>query len=247
LAKYVQSLQNFKKTVLNFSFKRYFNYGIDFVSISIIGTKMYEIYTYFDSNNNTEVFMSNKLAGKKVAILSTDGFEQSELFKPKKALEDEGAMTQVVSPKSGEIKGWNDGNWGKSIAVDIRLEDAKAEDYNALVLPGGVINPDLLRTNETVLQFIRDFFEQGKPVAAICHASWSLINAEVVEGREMTSYHTVRKDLENAGAKWTDAAVVVDNGLITSRNPNDIPAFCEKLIEEIIEGKHERQSLSAAN
>lgn len=191
--------------------------------------------------------MSNKLEGKKVAILSTNGFEQSELFKPKQALEDEGATTHVVSPETGEIKGWNNGDWGQSINVDVELEDANADDYNALVLPGGVINPDLLRTNESVLQFIRDFFKQHKPVAAICHAPWSLINAGVVENREMTSYHTIRKDLENAGAKWTDQAVVVDNGLITSRNPNDIPAFCKKLIEEIIEGKHEGQSLSVAS
>lgn len=191
--------------------------------------------------------MSNKLEGKKVAILATDGFEQSELFEPKKAVENEGATVHVISLKDGEIKGWNEDDWGKKIAVDVKLEDAKAEDYNALVLPGGLMNPDSLRTDENVLKFVRAFFEQKKPVAAICHAPWTLINAEVVEGREMTSYHTIRKDLENAGAKWTDKEVVVDNGLVTSRNPDDLPAFCDKLIEEIREGKHEKQGLSAAS
>ncbi len=189
--------------------------------------------------------MSNKLEGKKVAILATDGFEQSELFKPKEAVENEGATAHVISLKAGEIKGWDKDDWGKSIKVDVKLEDAEAEDYNALILPGGVINPDQLRTDENVLKFVKAFFEQKKPVAAICHAPWTLINAEVVEGREMTSYHTIRKDLENAGAKWTDSEVVVDNGLVTSRNPDDLPAFCDKLIEEIREGKHDGQGLSA--
>lgn len=185
--------------------------------------------------------MSNKLEGKKVAILATDGFEQSELFEPKKALEEAGAEVTIVSLKSGEIKGWDETDWGKTIAVDLTISEANAEDFDALQLPGGVMNPDKLRTDETVLKFVKAFFDAGKPVAAICHAPWTLINAEVVKGREMTSYPTLRKDLENAGAKWTDKEVVVDNGLITSRNPNDIPAFNKKLIEEIAEGNHDRQ------
>ena len=185
--------------------------------------------------------MSNKLEGKKVAILATNGFEQSELFEPKKALEDAGATAHVVSLESGEIKGWDKDNWGKTIKVDVEIKNAKANDYNALVLPGGVMNPDKLRTDENVLEFVKAFFDAGKPVAAICHGPWTLINAGVVEGREMTSYHAIRKDLENAGVKWTDKEVVVDSGLVTSRKPDDLPAFNKKMIEEIAEGKHEKQ------
>jgi len=185
--------------------------------------------------------MNNKLEGKKVAILATDGFEQSELFEPKKALEEAGATVSIVSLKSGEIKGWDEDDWGKTIKVDLTVDEAKADDFDALQLPGGVMNPDKLRTEESVINFIKAFFEAGKPVAAICHAPWTLINAGVVKGREMTSYHTIRKDLENAGAKWTDEEVVVDNGLVTSRKPEDIPAFNRKMIEEIAEGKHRKQ------
>lgn len=185
--------------------------------------------------------MNKKLEGKKVAILATDGFEQSELFEPKKALEEAGAEVSVVSLKSGEIKAWNEDDWGKTIAVDLTVDQANAEDFDALQLPGGVMNPDKLRTDENVLKFVKAFFEAGKPVAAICHAPWTLINAGVVEGKEMTSYHTVRKDLENAGAKWIDQEVVTDNGLVTSRKPDDIPAFNQKMIEEIAEGEHRRQ------
>ena len=185
--------------------------------------------------------MNNQLQGKKVAILATDGFEQSELFKPKQALEDAGAKVSIVSLKAGEIKGWNENNWGDKVAVDLTIEQAKAEDFDALQLPGGVMNPDKLRVNEKAVAFVKAFFEAGKPVAAICHAAWTLINAEVVEGREMTSYPPLQKDLENAGAKWVDKEVVVDNGLITSRNPNDIPAFNKKMIEEFAEGKHDKQ------
>lgn len=184
---------------------------------------------------------NKKLEGKKVAILATNGFEQSELFEPKKALEEAGAEVSVVSIESGEIKGWDTDDWGKSISVDLTVDEAKPEDFDALQLPGGVINPDQLRTNEKVLSFVKAFFEAGKPVAAICHAPWTLINAEVVKGREMTSYHTIRKDLENAGANWRDQEVVTDQGLVTSRNPDDIPAFNKKMIEEIAEGKHRKQ------
>ena len=188
---------------------------------------------------------TNKLEGKKVAILATNGFEQSELFEPKKALEEAGAEVSVVSLETGEIKGWDTDDWGKSISVDLTVDEANADDFDALQLPGGVINPDQLRTNEKVLSFVKAFFEAGKPVAAICHAPWTLINAEVVKGREMTSYHTIRKDLENAGAKWKDEEVVVDYGLVTSRNPDDIPAFNRKMIEEIAEGKHRKQMTAA--
>lgn len=185
--------------------------------------------------------MNNQLEGKKVAILATDGFEQSELFEPKQALEDAGAKVSVVSLESGEIKGWNEDNWGDKIAVDLTVEEAKAEDFDALQLPGGVMNPDKLRVNEKAVAFVKSFFAMGKPVAAICHAAWTLINAEVVEGREMTSYPPLKKDLENAGAKWVDKEVVVDNGLITSRNPDDLPAFNKKMIEEFAEGRHDKQ------
>lgn len=206
-----------------------------------IETKHNEIFARLHFKKNKGKYMSNKLEGKKVAILATDGFEQSELFEPKKALEAEGATVKIVSLESGEIKGWNEEDWGETIKVDLTVKEAKAEDFDALQLPGGVMNPDKLRVDEDVLTFVKAFFDAGKPVAAICHAPWTLINAEVVKGRELTSYPTLRKDLENAGAKWTDEEVVVDNGLVTSRNPNDLPAFNKKLVEEIAEGKHEKQ------
>ncbi|MCW5959516.1 MAG: type 1 glutamine amidotransferase [Pyrinomonadaceae bacterium] len=189
--------------------------------------------------------MNKTLEGKRVAVLATNGFEQSELFEPKKALEDAGAVVKIVSLESGEIKGWDKKDWGKSVQVDLTLDEANADDFNALHLPGGVMNPDLLRTEEKVLKFVKSFFDKGKPVAAICHAPWILINAEVVKGREMTSYHTVRKDLENAGAKWVDKEVVVDSGLVTSRDPDDLPAFNKKMIEEIGEGRHDGQKAAA--
>ncbi len=189
--------------------------------------------------------MNKTLDGKRVAILATNGFEQSELFKPKQALEEAGAKVFVVAPESGEIKGWNKNNWGDSIKVDMTLDEANPNDFDALELPGGVMNPDKLRVNEKAVKFVKAFFDAGKPVAAICHAPWTLINADVVKGREMTSYHTLRKDLENAGAKWVDQEVVVDNGLITSRKPDDIPAFNKKMIEEFAEGTHHRQKSAA--
>lgn len=178
---------------------------------------------------------------KRIAILATDGFEESELKSPKEAMEKAGFTVDIVSLKSGEIKGWSDGNWSNSYKVDRTIEKVKADEYNALMLPGGVINPDLLRVNEDVLTFVRDFFKQEKPVAAICHAPLTLISAGVVKGRKMTSYKSIKDDLINAGAKWVDQEVVVDQGFVTSRNPNDLPAFNAKLIEEIKEGKHEKQ------
>lgn len=189
--------------------------------------------------------MENKLNNLKVAILATDGFEQSELFEPKKALEQAGAEVSIISLESGEIKGWDEKNWGDSIEVDLTIEDAKAEDFDALQLPGGVMNPDKLRMDKDAVQFIKSFFEAGKPVAAICHAPWTLIEADVVKGRTVTSWASLRKDLENAGAKWVDEEVVVDNGLVTSRNPQDLPAFNKKMIEEFAEGIHRKQKSAA--
>ncbi len=178
---------------------------------------------------------------KRIAILATNGFEEVELTSPKEAMEKEGFKVDIVSPEKGKIKSWDTDNWGKEFEVDKTVNEVSAKQYNALVLPGGVLNPDNLRTNEDVLVFVRDFFKQSKPVAAICHGPWTLINAEVVKGRTMTSYPTLRKDLENAGALWVDKEVVVDEAFVTSRNPDDLPAFNSKLIEEIKEGKHELQ------
>jgi len=178
---------------------------------------------------------------KRIAILATNGFEESELKSPKEAMEKEGFQVDIVSPESGEIKGWANGNWSNSYKVDRTLSEVKAEEYNALMLPGGVINPDQLRRNEDALLFVRDFFKQEKPVAAICHAPQILISADVVKGRKLTSFSSIKDDLINAGANWVDREVVVDQGFVTSRNPNDLPAFNSKLIEEIKEGKHEEQ------
>ncbi len=184
-----------------------------------------------------------KLENKKIAILATDGFEKSELFEPLKALKEEGAQVHVISPDSGAIKSWDGTDWGESVSVDMTLANANPSDYHSLVLPGGVINPDTLRVNDEALSFIRSFFEQGKPVAAICHAPWLLISAGVIENRNVTSYKSIKQDVINAGAKWTDQDVVVDNGLVTSRNPGDLPAFIAKVIEETREGKHAKQTI----
>lgn len=178
---------------------------------------------------------------KKIAILATNGFEESELSSPKEAMEKEGFEVEIVSPESGKIKSWSKGNWSGEYEVAKAVDEASANDYDALVLPGGVINPDHLRMNDDVLVFVRDFFKQKKPVAAICHGPWTLISAGVVEGRTMTSYKSIRDDLSNAGANWVDKEVVVDQGLVTSRSPKDLPAFNRKLIEEIREGKHQKQ------
>ena len=183
-----------------------------------------------------------KLDGKRVAILATDGFEQSELFEPKKALEAAGATVHIVSINPGVIKGWNDEDWGETIGVDFTVEEANAAEYNALVLPGGVMNPDKLRINDLAVTFVTGFFERGLPVGAICHAPWTLINADVVDGRTLTSWPSLEHDLKNAGATWVDEEVVCDQGLVTSRKPDDLPAFCNKLIEEIAEGFHQGQT-----
>jgi protease I len=180
--------------------------------------------------------MATKLKGKKVAMLVANGFEQVELTEPKAALEKAGAEVSIVSPELRTVKGWNHTNWGDEFTVDVPLSDAKADDFDALVLPGGVLNPDKLRRNEWALQFVRAFAESGKPIGAICHGPWTLIDAGVVPGRKMTSYPSIQSDLKNAGANWVDEEVVVDNGLVTSRKPADIPAFNCKLLEEIGEG-----------
>lgn len=184
--------------------------------------------------------MAQQLHGKKVAILVTHGFEEVELSEPKRALEEAGAETHIIAPQGGTVLSWQKNNWGSKFPVDLPVAEARAENYDALVLPGGVMNPDKLRMDERSVQFIRSFFEAGKPVASICHGPWSLINAGVVKGRKMTSYPSLRLDLTNAGAEWVDEEVVVDKGLVTSRNPDDLPAFNRKLIEEVAEGKHER-------
>lgn len=178
------------------------------------------------------------LSEKRVAIIATDGFEQSELEKPKQALEKQGAQVDVIAPKGGTIRGWDKKDWGRPVAVDRTLDDAKADDYDALVLPGGVMNPDKLRMDERVLRFERAIAAAGKPIAAICHGPWSLIDAGLVKGRRMTSWPSLQTDLRNAGAEWVDEEVVVDHGLVTSRKPDDLPAFNRKLIEEIEEGVH---------
>lgn len=183
-----------------------------------------------------------KIEGKKVAILATDGFEQAELFEPKRALDEAGAQTTIVSLKSGEIKGWDKDDWGDTIAVDLTVDQANASDFDALVLPGGVMNPDNLRMNDAAVSFARDFFVAGKPVAAICHGPWLLVEAKVLRNRQVTSWPSLKTDIENAGGIWTDQEVVVDQGLVTSRKPADIPAFNLKVVEEIAEGRHQAQA-----
>jgi protease I len=189
--------------------------------------------------------MKQDLTGKKVAILVTDGFEQSELEKPRKALQEAGATTQVVSPAKGEVKAWDEDDFGDTFEVDVKLADADAKDFDALLLPGGVMNPDTLRTIPEAVEFVKDFFAAGKPVAAICHGPQMLIEAEVVKGRRLTSFPSLKTDLTNAGAIWTDQEVVTDQGLVTSRKPADIPAFNKKMIEEFGEGFHQAQQASA--
>ena len=185
--------------------------------------------------------MSTTLKGKKIAILVADGFEQVELTGPKEALEEAGAEIEIVSPAEGEVQGWNHDEKADRFPVDMPLNLARSDDYDALVLPGGVRNPDQLRMSTRAVEFVDGFFATGKPVAAICHAPWLLIETEVIKGRNITSWPSLKSDLVNAGAHWVDRQVVVDNGLITSRKPQDIPAFNKKMIEEFAEGRHSRQ------
>jgi protease I len=184
-------------------------------------------------------------AESRIAILATDGYERSELREPLEKLRAEGARVEVISPKGEQIRSWDKKDWGDSVAVDRTLDEASPEDYDALVLPGGQINPDVLRIDENAVDFVRRFAQSGKPLAAICHGPWLLIEADVVRGRDVTSYPSVRTDLVNAGAKWHDREVVVDEGVITSRNPSDLAAFIAKIVEEVKEGRHERTIESA--
>jgi protease I len=187
-------------------------------------------------------FMSNEsIKGKRIAFLATDGVEQVELTEPWKAVEDAGGKPELISIKSGRIQGMNHDEKADTFAVDKKIDDATAELYDGLVLPGGVANPDALRMNETAVDFVRDFFKQQKPVAAICHGPWMLVEADVIDGRKLTSYPSIKTDIRNAGGNWVDEEVVVDNGMVTSRCPDDLPAFNSKLVEEIAEGIHQKQ------
>jgi protease I len=182
------------------------------------------------------------LEGKKVAVLVTNGFEEVELTRPIQALRDAGAEPQIVSPQENKVRSWDRTDWGRDFDVDVPLDSARPEEFDALLLPGGVMNPDKLRKEQRAVSFVRHFFEDGKPVAAICHAPWLLAEADVARGRRLTSYASIRTDLKNAGAEWVDEEVVVDNGLVTSRNPDDIPAFNRKMVEEFAEGRHAGQT-----
>ncbi|MBM9595364.1 type 1 glutamine amidotransferase domain-containing protein [Roseitranquillus sediminis] len=176
----------------------------------------------------------------KILIIATDGFEQSELVVPRDKLREHGATVHLASPSGDGIKGWDNANWGHVVEVDAKIEDVRVDDYDAIVLPGGQINPDLLRTDKAAVKLVKDFVQSDKIVAAICHGPWMLVEADVVRGRDMTSYHSISTDLRNAGANWIDKDVVVSNGIITSRKPDDLDAFVAKIVEEVEEGEHQR-------
>jgi protease I len=186
--------------------------------------------------------VGDKLQGKRVAFLATDMVEQVELTEPWKAVEQEGGRPELISLEEGEIQGFNHYDKADTFPVDRTVEEARADEYDALVIPGGVGNPDTLRTDENAVQLVRDFFEQGKPVGVICHGPWMLVEAGVVRGRKVTSWPSLQTDIRNAGGNWVDEQVVVDNGLVTSRKPDDLPAFNEKIVEEFCEGRHEEQA-----
>jgi protease I len=188
--------------------------------------------------------VANELQGKRVAFLATDMVEQVELTEPWRAVEQAGATPELVSLEEGEIQGFDHYDKADTFKVDKTVEEARADDYDALVIPGGVGNPDTMRTDENAVQLVRDFFGQNKPVGAICHGPWMLVEAGVVRGRKVTSWPSLHTDIRNAGGEWVDEQVVVDNGLVTSRNPDDLPAFNAKLVEEFAEGKHAEQSKS---
>ncbi|HSI11322.1 MAG TPA: type 1 glutamine amidotransferase domain-containing protein [Chthoniobacter sp.] len=189
--------------------------------------------------------MSTQLKDKKVAILAADGFEQAELEEPMNALKDAGATVSIVSPKGGQIQGMKHADKGDKFDVDLELDDANADDFDAVLVPGGLMNPDELRSTPKAVSFVRSFAEAGKPIAAICHGPWVLIEAGLVKGRKLTSWPAIQSDIKNAGGNWVDEEVVVDNGLVTSRKPADIPAFNAKLIEEFCEGRHEGMATCA--
>lgn len=182
------------------------------------------------------------LDGKKIAIISANGFEQSELMEPLRRFREAGALVDVVSMKPGEVRGWDKTDWGDSVAVDKTIDAIRPDDYDAIMIPGGQINPDLLRVEPDVVSFVKAFHDSGKPMGAICHGPWVLIEAGVVKGRRMTSYHSIRTDLKNAGAEVVDTEAVVDAGIVTSRNPNDIPAFVDALADEIAQGTVHRRA-----
>ena len=187
--------------------------------------------------------MANKtLQGKKIAILVTDGFEQVELLEPRKALDQAGAETQVVSPANEKVKGWNLKEWGDEVPVDVSLDSADCDDFDALFLPGGVMNPDHLRMNPQAVEFVKEFIDGGKPIAAICHGPWTLIEANGVRGRTMTSWPSLKTDLRNAGANWVDAEVIRDNLFVTSRKPDDIPAFNREMIHLFSEAREQEST-----
>ena len=190
--------------------------------------------------------MAKDLSNLKVAILVADGFEQQEMTEPRKALDEAGATTQIISPNEGEVQGWKHFDHADKFPVDVPLTEANADEFDALLLPGGVANPDQLRMKPEAVQFVKSFFDAGKPVAVICHGPWTLVEAGVVKGRTMTSWPSVKTDLINAGANWVDEEVVVDNGLVSSRNPGDIPAFNKKMVEEFAEGTHTRGQKAGA-
>ena len=183
-----------------------------------------------------------RLTGKRIAILATNGFEQSELEVPRDRLKENGATVDIISPEAGEIRGWEKKDWGRPVKVDKTLDQVRADDYDAIVLPGGQMNPDFLRINDKALKFIRAFYDQKKVVAAVCHAPWLLIETGIIKGRKATSYKSMKTDVINAGAKWEDSSVVTDQGIITSRNPGDLEDFSAKIVEEVLEGKHERRA-----
>ena len=189
--------------------------------------------------------MGTELNGKRVAFLATDGVEQVELTAPWEAVEKAGGAPELVSLETGEIQGFNHRDKGDTFPVDKAVKNADASDYDGLVLPGGVVNPDVLRMDAKAMAFVASFFEQGKPVGAICHGPWALVETGVVKGRTVTSWPSLRTDIENAGGIWVDEEIVIDRGLFTSRNPDDLPAFCEKLVEEMAEGKHAEQREAA--
>ncbi len=186
--------------------------------------------------------MANELEGKRIAFLmANEGVEQVEYFEPRRAVEEAGAEVDVVATEAGQVQGFEHLDKGETWDVDVTTAEAKAEDYEGVVLPGGVANPDNLRTDEDAVRFLRDFFAAGKPVGAICHAPWMLVEADVVDGRKVASFPSVQTDIRNAGGSWVDEEVVVDSGLVTSRKPDDIPAFNSKIVEEFAEGVHEEQ------
>jgi len=193
------------------------------------------------ADDRLKVMTNYRLDGKRIAVVVADGFEQSEFEKPVEALRKAGAMVTVISPEGMEVRAWNHKEWGITVKVDLQIHKAASEDYDALLLPGGVMNPDTLRQDVEVVDFVHEFFSQSKPVAAICHGPQLLIEADVVGGRRLTSHPSIRVDLENAGAQWVDEAVVVDEGLVTSRSPADLPAFNAKMVEEFAEGIHAGQ------